>query len=96
MAAVTVITSGPHLQDWGCGMTLCRFIFGLPLWQKNALDLSKQILKDTKAILGDSVIGYELGNEVSAPGEAQGAGQVAQLKCCCQTPPDKLWCTARV
>eukprot|EP00775_Hariotina_reticulata_P002235 gene2235-2547_t len=40
-----------------------RFIFGLPLWQKNALDLSKKILKDSKDVLGDSIIGYELGNE---------------------------------
>lgn len=41
-----------------------RFIIGLPLFQKNAVEMSRQMIKDAKKYLGSSVIGYELGNEV--------------------------------
>ncbi|KAF6259982.1 hypothetical protein COO60DRAFT_1509569 [Scenedesmus sp. NREL 46B-D3] len=41
-----------------------RFIFGLPLWQKNAVQLSKQIMALAQKNLSPaSVIGFELGNE---------------------------------
>jgi hypothetical protein len=44
---------------------LCRYIFGLPLWQKNAVELSKEIMAlAEKNLAPGAVIGYELGNEV--------------------------------
>lgn len=42
----------------------CRYLIGLPLWQKNAIELSQQIMKDAQQYLGDALIGFELGNEV--------------------------------
>lgn len=44
---------------------LSRFIIGLPLAQKNAIEMSKQMIGQAKKYLGSAVIGYELGNEVS-------------------------------
>ncbi|WIA29580.1 hypothetical protein OEZ86_012072 [Tetradesmus obliquus] len=43
--------------------TNCRFIFGLPLWQSNAVTLSRQIINATQKHFGKTVLGYELGNE---------------------------------
>jgi hypothetical protein len=44
---------------------LHRYIFGLPLWQKNAVALSKEIMAlAEKNLAPGAVIGYELGNEV--------------------------------
>jgi hypothetical protein len=40
------------------------FIFGLPLWQSNAVQLSRQIINATQKHFGKAVIRYELGNEV--------------------------------
>ncbi|WIA40051.1 hypothetical protein OEZ86_013470 [Tetradesmus obliquus] len=41
-----------------------RYIFGLPLWQKNAVELSKEIMAlAEKHLAPGAVIGYELGNE---------------------------------
>lgn len=48
------------------GCCCCRFIFGLPLWQSNAVTLSRQIINATQKHFGKTVLGYELGNEVSA------------------------------
>ena len=47
-----------------CWLHLHRYLIGLPLWQKNAVELSRQIMKDAHKYLGDAVIGFELGNEV--------------------------------
>jgi hypothetical protein len=41
-----------------------RFIIGLPLFQKNAVEMSRQMTGQAKKYLGSSVMGYELGNEV--------------------------------
>lgn len=41
-----------------------RFIIGLPLFQKNAVEMSRQMMGQAKKYLGSSVMGYELGNEV--------------------------------
>jgi hypothetical protein len=43
----------------------CRFVIGLPLFQKNAVEMSRQMMGQAKKYLGSSVIQYELGNEVS-------------------------------
>jgi hypothetical protein len=48
-------------HGFGC---CCRFIFGLPLWQSNAVQLSREIINATQKHFGKTVIGYELGNEV--------------------------------
>lgn len=45
---------------------LCRFLLGLPLFPKNSIDMSKKMIADAKKYLGDSVIGFELGNEVGS------------------------------
>jgi hypothetical protein len=52
-AAATL--SGAHVR---------RYIIGLPLFQKNAVEMSRQMIGQAKKFLGSSVIGYELGNEV--------------------------------
>lgn len=44
--------------------TNARFVIGLPLWPKNSIDLSKQIMAAANKNLGSSVIVFELGNEV--------------------------------
>ena len=43
-----------------------RFIIGLPLYHKNAIEMGKQMIADAKKYLGNAVIGFELGNEVSS------------------------------
>ncbi|WIA42782.1 hypothetical protein OEZ86_008721 [Tetradesmus obliquus] len=43
--------------------TNCRFILGLPLFPKNSIGMSQKIMAQSRKYLGDSVIGYELGNE---------------------------------
>jgi hypothetical protein len=43
----------------------CRYIIGLPLWQKNAVDMSRHIIEQAQTHLADSLMGFELGNEVS-------------------------------
>jgi hypothetical protein len=49
-----------------CCTVCCRYIFGLPLWQKNAVALSKEIIDIAeKTFSPGAVIGYELGNEVN-------------------------------
>ncbi|WIA22326.1 hypothetical protein OEZ85_004640 [Tetradesmus obliquus] len=39
------------------------FILGLPLFPKNSIGMSQKIMAQSRKYLGDSVIGYELGNE---------------------------------
>ncbi|WIA13252.1 hypothetical protein OEZ85_006841 [Tetradesmus obliquus] len=43
--------------------TNCRFIIGLPLWQKNAAEMGRHIIDQAQKHLGDSLMGFELGNE---------------------------------
>jgi hypothetical protein len=49
----------------GMACCVCRFIIGLPLFQKNAVEMCQQMIGQAKKYLGSSVIGFELGNEVS-------------------------------
>jgi hypothetical protein len=54
-----------HCPDPLACVACCRYIFGLPLWQKNAVALSKEIMAlAEKNLAPGAVIGYELGNEV--------------------------------
>jgi hypothetical protein len=43
-----------------------RYIIGLPLWQKNAVEMGRHMIEQAQKHLGDSLMGFELGNEVSA------------------------------
>jgi hypothetical protein len=42
----------------------CRFIIGLPLHQRNATAMSRQLMITAKKELGPALKGFELGNEV--------------------------------
>lgn len=59
-----VINHGAVPCTAGC-LGACRFVIGLPLFQKNAVEMSRQMMGQAKKYLGNSVIQYELGNEVS-------------------------------
>jgi len=43
-----------------------RYIIGLPLHQRNATAMSRQMMITAKKVLGRALIGFELGNEVRA------------------------------
>eukprot|EP00878_Enallax_costatus_P013634 GHUV01014256.1.p1 GENE.GHUV01014256.1~~GHUV01014256.1.p1 ORF type:complete len:561 (+),score=79.37 GHUV01014256.1:338-2020(+) len=62
------MTTVPSVATWQAMAQLkkaanARFIIGLPLFQKNAIEMSKQMIADAKKYLGNAVIGFELGNE---------------------------------
>lgn len=66
------VTTQQQGSNTSCGMCMmllglvcaCRYIIGLPLWQKNAIDMSQQIIAAAQEHLGDALLGFELGNEV--------------------------------
>jgi hypothetical protein len=41
-----------------------RYIIGLPLHQRNATAMSRQLMRTAKKELGPALQGFELGNEV--------------------------------
>lgn len=43
---------------------VCRYIIGLPLHQRNATAMSRQLMITAKKELGPALQGFELGNEV--------------------------------
>jgi hypothetical protein len=49
-----------------CVAPVFRYIIGLPLHQRNATALSRQLMITAKKELGPALKGFELGNEVSA------------------------------
>lgn len=68
-ASQDALTEAPGPETWEALRALrdatgARFIIGLPLAQRNALELSRTIMQDARATLGASVVGFELGNEV--------------------------------
>jgi hypothetical protein len=62
-------------------------VIGLPLFQKNAVEMSKQMMGQAKKYLGSSVIQYELGNEVRRLVLTTGHINCTPLHSCC----GKLW-----
>jgi hypothetical protein len=66
-----------------------RYIIGLPLFQKNAVEMGKQMMQDSLKHLGPAVIGFELGNEVNlqllnCQQHAKHTAQAKAAQCFCQ------------